>query len=1285
MAAPITPVLDSFTRAAEKPLASGWEAFYGEDTGETNGTQLTPAIGKRHSALWPTIFSGLQQCYLDITTLAAATLEFGVESWLELFVCASFTESKVSGYSFFYSPRTGEFVFLKTVAGTETVMGSAKVTLEAGDKLFLERNTANQIILWRNHSGVWAEVGKFTDSTLTGGHIGWAARSANTPWALDNFGGGSVARVTKPADQTGTKGVAITPLAITGTNLHLLTAKNLPAGLSLVKVSETEWKIEGTPTTVETPTVTLEPESAGGQTSLETVTFKWTVSAGPPALTNPGTQTSVRGTAIGGFTVTNTGGAVEAGGWSIEGQPPGITINSTTGAVSGTPTAAGAYSTTVKAKNASGTAEVTFIWNVNEPAAGSQTVVGPMRQQEVIQPAPYRLRHVAPKQTLEGEPGIIDPLGNAVTVLSKQLYAAPLPISRQPHSPDLTEGEDVMRLLDAGDFTVTFPNKDASDGQPWRSRFDDEGHVEFIEIWKDDSLEFVGVIVKVVADRQKVTVSGFDGLFLLKKAYEQELVVVIAPRDLMELVSMVALMLLAQAFEGPGHSFPPGWSASSKEGGTVTFAPGAIITLPAAKAGGSLFAITGLSGRANSRWAIRVDYMLTGQIPFLRNELELFGEGQAIHLSVREGIEATLSLLNTTLGFELSVSAANLELGPGTHSMVLECDGRWVSAYVDGRLIGLLPTPTVTLTELRTGAQRTAGAAGTTVTVTINKVVLREQAPFLMRGATKGDYVLPGTSSTYPFGGLHARWFAAERPGDANWLQTVLAPDPRRTGYPEFVQTETALEVTEPPAGVPSEFFGVRFFGSIYLDFAHNATITLKFTVCKHGAIRAWFGKTQFGDQLVDSWAIGEERVVEVILKASTYGAKAGWFPIIVEVARAAAPSLGTARLEVKAATGWTDPGGTAIPSGTMTLVPTTSLSALGCVDARIQGASHFDTLQETAKNYGYQFRAEMRQLESGEFPCQVIPRAHIGLETDEVIEADDVDRHAGINNYSASFDSTDSATSMRGFGSGIADGKGSQIAFEAISLLDLEASLFDLQAWLGASDVAFPELLAALVEAQLGVRLGTWENVEGEPIARDRLADTFPLTGVLSQFKWLPGDGVRLWLSDVGVRDTANRQIMQVARKFLAEGRNSTSVGFRSRAKDAVYAIRQAVREATRPQRSYQRQYKSRSSEFITGGATPAGGFTNFLHMPIKPNEKVVAAILHLTTNTTSQKIGLEVNSILQTTSLGGPWTAAGAEINVLRAAEPSTGTSRVFMRFKNEGAAETVIEGQLELILLT
>src|ERR1700753_3991499 len=80
------------------------------------------------------------------------------------------------------------------------------------------------------------------------------AQAMTFKWAIEGL-----PTLEKPADQASTVGLTITTLSVKGTNLATLTSKELPTGLKLNKVSETEWTITGTPTTPKAAvTVTLE-------------------------------------------------------------------------------------------------------------------------------------------------------------------------------------------------------------------------------------------------------------------------------------------------------------------------------------------------------------------------------------------------------------------------------------------------------------------------------------------------------------------------------------------------------------------------------------------------------------------------------------------------------------------------------------------------------------------------------------------------------------------------------------------------------------------------------------------------------------------------------------------------------------------------------------------------------------------------------------------------------------------------------------------------------------------
>lgn len=196
-------------------------------------------------------------------------------------------------------------------------------------------------------------------ATFNEGPIGFQGLGTETPAAP---------LLTKPATQTTEKGKPVAlSVANSGGASAEWTATELPAGLS---VSPTTGEITGTVTTVQTKTVTVKAKNAGGTSE---VLFEWKIIAEAllaPALTNPGEQTTTEGNEV-NLTVTNTGGAVEAVGWSAVELPTGLSINSTTGVITGKPTTPQTKSVKVKAKNATGSVEVAFTWGIVAIVTGS--------------------------------------------------------------------------------------------------------------------------------------------------------------------------------------------------------------------------------------------------------------------------------------------------------------------------------------------------------------------------------------------------------------------------------------------------------------------------------------------------------------------------------------------------------------------------------------------------------------------------------------------------------------------------------------------------------------------------------------------------------------------------------------------------------------------------------------------------------------------------------------------------------------------------------------------------
>jgi hypothetical protein len=183
--------------------------------------------------------------------------------------------------------------------------------------------------------------------------------------------------IEKPADQTGTTGVPTVTLVIKGTNLASLTAKDLPAGLKLTEVSETEWTITGAPTTPKAATAVTLEASNKEKAPTQTTTFEWTIAEGPSTIEKPTDQTSAASLAIATVIVRGTTLAT----LTARELPLGLVltqVSETEWTITGTPTTPkAAVTVTLEATN---TAKdpiqtTTFTWTVGEVTVPSVPLV----------------------------------------------------------------------------------------------------------------------------------------------------------------------------------------------------------------------------------------------------------------------------------------------------------------------------------------------------------------------------------------------------------------------------------------------------------------------------------------------------------------------------------------------------------------------------------------------------------------------------------------------------------------------------------------------------------------------------------------------------------------------------------------------------------------------------------------------------------------------------------------------------------------------------------------------
>jgi uncharacterized repeat protein (TIGR03803 family) len=158
--------------------------------------------------------------------------------------------------------------------------------------------------------------------------------------------------ITSSTTATGALTVPFSYQVIATNNPTNFTAANLPDGLS---IGPTTGLISGTPTTVQSKTVTLTASNASGSC---TTTLTITVGAAPtPAITSILTAYGSVGTAF-NYTTTASNSpshftADAASLTSLSGK--GLSLNTTTGAITGTPTSSGTISVNLTATNSHGT------------------------------------------------------------------------------------------------------------------------------------------------------------------------------------------------------------------------------------------------------------------------------------------------------------------------------------------------------------------------------------------------------------------------------------------------------------------------------------------------------------------------------------------------------------------------------------------------------------------------------------------------------------------------------------------------------------------------------------------------------------------------------------------------------------------------------------------------------------------------------------------------------------------------------------------------------------------
>jgi hypothetical protein len=880
---------------------------------------------------------------------------------------------------------------------------------------------------------------------------------------------------------------------------------------------------------------------------------------------------------------------------------------------------------------------------------------------------------------------------NVAVLARTDMVARPLPVADLPHSPDFASGSWTGRLGDAADGTLTWPNKEATDGTPWRYRFSPTGKLMWLEVYLDGYLDATLCITKVTTARDRVDVYATDGFFQCKSAYERDWIVVKAPRDVIECGTQVWVPATADGF--PPGALNAQWTTTVFGGATVTIGAsgGAVFTVPGSQ---SAAISSSASVASTAAWSATCTVQNFGGAGLGSNAVSLRiteSSGDVYFIQAGSGV---VLFQGGGSGF----GQTQLATAP-SYALSIESDGEWIWGFVNGQLVGCGRRNHATTTSLATQIKMNA-TSGSAAAMTVTGVLVEYQAPFLMRGSDKGDYVLPGGATTYPVGGVHARYYNdLDLQATSNRLSLIMAPTRGQayggsSGTPEYQNQQDAQinGQSNPLPGAATSNWSCRWFGAIWLPLGSgDFGMQIDLPAASGCAVRVWIGKTLFGTQLADGWTFGANPgaygwTVSASALAGTlpYGvgtaSRTGWYPIVVEYAvDATAHGAPILRINNSPAT-YTDPGGSVIASGAQTTpVPTTSLSPLGCVDNRYQGTSHYDLVQKTAAAFGYQVAVEPQSLESGLFPGVLAPRLREGHDTDVTLEPDDTKRAESMINYTSALDATDFASSIQGNGAGFQSGNTGQLQAKVYDAPTLSASLFDSQGWQDSADASYVSLLQATLNSELGLRLGPWQMVAGDPAGRHRLAYSWPLPSALSQMRWRPGDGVLIRARDINVYDVTPRQMLLITRQIQEDGTVGTQAGFAARPKTPVQAMRKVVASSLRPQRNYQPQMVTLTGTYVTSTVAANSTDTAFSAIALLPGDQVMSATVRIVLNSTPAVVNLFVNGADQTTVLGGPWGGAVPLVIPIKAVAAVSGGGVLYAQVHNGSGAASTFQYQL------
>ena len=476
-------------------------------------------------------------------------------------------------------------------------------------------------------------------------------------------------------------------------------------------------------------------------------------------------------------------------------------------------------------------------------------------------------------------------------------------------------------------------------------------------------------------------------------------------------------------------------------------------------------------------------------------------------------------------------------------------------------------------------------------TSTIAYIVGRKTSPPL-NGGQPGSYQLSGPPSS---GGLSVDYydasaFAATAASTLGTQQALFDP----TVAPTISRTEPTFYHQNPTSGVPgwmpldlgaASRAWVRASGSIYLPLdTQDIQFQLPAPVTGRDWAALWVGKTRKGEAVC---AVGQAGITQTPGWGETQtstspsirgllGSTPGWYPIIYEYLWYAGGAYSN----------WV--GFTYNVGGNGSIPVPTVLSPYG-IFRQTSGTtpvvsdsdSHYDTIKTTiGETFALQFKTTPQQLESGQFPGTIVPLARVGRDTDFVMNDEQA---VNMQETSKAEDNaTTDIAQAQGLG-GTASGTLWAEAFNFAAMNSHPAILTESDNLPATSEI---NMLVLQLATLLGLRSTIWQQVTADSIGQRQMQDTFPLTGTLAEFDWQVGDGLRIWLPQIGVTDQQPRQIYTLKRMLYPDGMGVNTASFQGRPRNFEFIMRRFIRSVFTDRRSFQGQLTYLPSSIATGPA---------------------------------------------------------------------------------------------------